>query len=80
MTRIVQLAVRVPEEVRDQELKALKAAVDPLVPAYLKKPSQDDLVGILICNARAAAVAQSVERYYTMKNRLLPGGGLGPDA
>jgi hypothetical protein len=68
MAKIVRLLARVPEEVRDTELKALKAEVDAIVPGYLKKPSQDDLVGILIHTAKAAAVAKAVERYYTMKN------------
>lgn len=68
MEKIVGLNVRVPESVRDEDLKALKAEVDPLVPAHLKKPSQDDLVGILIRTARAKAVANAVQAYYVFKN------------
>ncbi len=68
MSEIVGLQARVPRSVRDTDLKALKAQVDPLVPAYLKKPSQDDLVGILIRTARAKAVARAVQAYYDLKN------------
>jgi len=68
MTKLVQLLVRVPETVRDDDLKALKAEVDPLVPSYLKKPSQDDLVGVLIQTARAQAVAKALQSYYELKN------------
>jgi hypothetical protein len=68
MPELVGLNVRIPRSVRDEDLKALKVAVDPLIPAYLKKPSQDDLVGILIRQARAAAVAKGVRGYYDLKN------------
>lgn len=68
MANIVRLNVRIPDTVRDGDLKALKSSVDALVPAHLKKPSQDDLVGILIQQAQAATVAQGVQAYYTVKN------------
>jgi hypothetical protein len=64
---IVGLQARVPRTVRDDDLKALRAAVDELVPPHLKKPSQDDLVGILIRTARAKAVARAVKSYYDLK-------------
>jgi hypothetical protein len=66
--QLVRLSVRIPESVRDTDLKTLKQQVDPLVPAYLKKPSQDDLVAILIRRANAAALAKAVEAYYKFKN------------
>jgi hypothetical protein len=68
MAKLVGLNVEVPESIRDKDLKALKAKVVTLVPPHLKKPSQDDLVGILIQQANAAKVAKDVERYYTFKN------------
>ena len=67
MAKLVGLNVEVPQPIRDSDLKALKAQVAPLVSPHLKKPSQDDLVGILIWQANAKAVAKAVERYYKLK-------------
>jgi hypothetical protein len=68
MAKLVGLNVEIPESIRDKDLKALKASVAPLVPKHLKKPSQDDLVGILIQQANALKVAKAVERYYKFKH------------
>jgi hypothetical protein len=68
MAKIVQLNVRVPEKVRDEELKTLKAQVQPLVPPGVKKPSEDDIVGILIHNAKAVVVAKAAHQYFVLKD------------
>lgn len=68
MAKIVQLNVRVPQQVRDSQLKSLKAQVRPLVPPGVKKPSEDDIVGILIHNAKAAAIAKAAQRYFVLKD------------
>jgi hypothetical protein len=61
---------RVPPSVHE-ELKDLVRDVGALLPAWMKKPGEGDLVGALIHRATAQDLVERVRPYYELKESEL---------